>query len=441
MTLEIRQSTQFTIQQLALVTKVGSIDITGVYDELNIFDTVMMPCMSGNIVIRDAIGLSKKLLLDGSEYIIIKIAKDDLGNGPAFNFEKTFRVYKQTDRKNINQNSEMYILHFAAEELIFSEQQKINQSFKGIYSKLAQLVLTEYLKVPYEARKIGIIEPTKGIYSVIVPNLSPFDTMNWLIKRSVDTQGLPNFLFFQNKIGYNFISLSTLLSADPIIDINFKPKNVPNQNGQTVADEFSGARDYKIVSQFNTVESIRDGVYAGKFIGFDALMRRKQVHQVNFNDIWNKSKHANPNIAINTASNRKNIDPAKMYDSKVMISPFTSTRINNPYTVTNDSTTATVADNTHNYVLQRKAILSNLMQNRVQVTVPGNFSLSSGFNVFLDMKSRFNDNDETNDDSVYGKYLIIAARHVIKYDRHETIIEVATDSSTKPFTKSNITGM
>ena len=440
MSLEIVQSTQYAIQQLTLVTKAGDVDITGIFDEINLFDSVLMPCMSGNIVIRDAIGLSKKLLIDGSEYIIIKINKDNLGNGAAFNYDRTFRIYKQTDRKNINQTSEMYILHFASEELIFSEQQKVNQSFKGNYSQLAQLVLTNYLKVPFETRKIGIIEPTRGIFSVVVPNLSPFDTMNWLIKRSVDTQGLPNYLFYQNKLGYNFASLSTLLAADPIMNVNFKPKNLPNPSGQTMADEFTGARDYKIVSQFNIIEGVRDGVYAGKFIGFDPLMRRKQVHQINFMDIWNSSKHANPNIGLSAASNRNNVDPAKMYDSKVTLFPFTSTRINNPYTVTNDPTTATIADNTHNYVLQRKAILSNLMQNRVQVSVPGNFALSAGFNVFLDMKSRFNDGD-TNDDTVYGKYLIVAARHVIKYDRHETLIEVATDSTNKVFAKSRISGM
>jgi hypothetical protein len=441
MTLDIRQSTQFTIKQLALVTKVGSVDITGLYEEINLFDSVVMPCMSGNIVIRDAVGLTANLLLDGSEYIIVKITKDDLGNGTHFNYDRTFRIYKQTNRKNINQNSEMYVLHFVSSELIFSEQQKINQHFKGNYHTLAKLVLNDYLKVPFQASKIGIMEPTSGIHSIIVPNLSPFNTMNWIIKRAVDMNGLPNYLFYQNKIGYNFVSLSTLLSAASIMDINFRPKNLPNinENEDSMGNEFTGARDYKILSQFNVLDSIRDGVYAGKFIGFDPLMRKKQTHKVNFNDIWDKSKHANKYRSVSTAYNRSGIDPGEMYDGKVSMFPFSSTRINNAYTVKNDIATATIIDNTHNYILQRKSIFSNLMQNRIQITLPGNFALSSGFNVSLDMKSRFNDNGEPNDDSVFGKYLIIASRHVIKYDRHETILEVATDSSSKVFATSTST--
>jgi hypothetical protein len=35
------------------------------------------------------------------------------------------------------------------------------------------------------------------------------------------------------------------------------------------------------------------------------------------------------------------------------------------------------------------------------------------------------------DKSKSGKYLIVAARQMITYDKHETILEVATDSSNR----------
>jgi hypothetical protein len=41
--------------------------------------------------------------------------------------------------------------------------------------------------------------------------------------------------------------------------------------------------------------------------------------------------------------------------------------------------------------------------------------------------------DDNIDESLSGKYLIIATRHMIGYDKHETIIEVATTSSSVPF--------
>ena len=124
--IEISQSTQFKIRQLEIVSKVGTIDVSGIFDELNIYDSIMMPCMSGNIIIRDALGLSSRLYFDGSEYLNINIGKEN--EEDVTSFKKTFRIYRQSDRKNINQTSEMYILHFVSEELIYSKQQYLQIS-------------------------------------------------------------------------------------------------------------------------------------------------------------------------------------------------------------------------------------------------------------------------------------------------------------------------
>jgi hypothetical protein len=45
-------------------------------------------------------------------------------------------------------------------------------------------------------------------------------------------------------------------------------------------------------------------------------------------------------------------------------------------------------------------------------------------------KSRDGDNE---DPSLSGRYLIIASRQIIGYDKHETIIEIATTSSDNQF--------
>jgi hypothetical protein len=186
--------------------------------------------MSGNILIKDSIGLSKRLLFDGSEFLDIDISKSDESSGT--NIVKTFRIFKQSDRSNVNQTSEVYILHFVSEEMIYSEQQKISQSYTGIYSDIATSVLIDYLKVP--KNKIGVIEPTKGINSSIVPLLSPIDTLNWLTKRSISQNDLADFLFFENKLGFNFVSLSNLFSIKTSLTINFKPKNLSD----SVSEEF-----------------------------------------------------------------------------------------------------------------------------------------------------------------------------------------------------------
>ena len=163
------------------------------------------------------------------------------------------------------------------------------------------------------------------------------------------------------------------------------------------------------------------------------------TNKINFQDIYKKSKHANKNPNITAARNRDGLDGSQMYNSKISLYPFQSTRIDSSYTKSNDNITATIIDDTHNYIFQRRAIFKNLMQRKVQMVLPGNFTITSGLNLNLMMPSRAISDDNSNpyDISLSGKYLIIGARHIIKYDKHETVVEVATDSSDRPLIDSS----
>ena len=73
----IASSTQFFIKKLEIVSKFGKpTQVSSIFEELNIFDSVLTPCMSGNIVLKDSVGLSNKLLFDGSEFLVVEILKD-----------------------------------------------------------------------------------------------------------------------------------------------------------------------------------------------------------------------------------------------------------------------------------------------------------------------------------------------------------------------------
>ena len=117
--MDINNSSQFNVNELVIVTKAGKIDITAIYEEINIFDSLLMPVMSGNVLVRDAIGLSATLLFDGSESLLIDISKSV--NSDVASFKKAFRIYKQSDRNIINPNSEAYVLHFVTHMLHYSD--------------------------------------------------------------------------------------------------------------------------------------------------------------------------------------------------------------------------------------------------------------------------------------------------------------------------------
>ena len=92
-------------------------------------------------------------------------------------------------------------------------------------------------------------------------------------------------------------------------------------------------------------------------------------------------------------------------------------------------------ENYESYLFQRKAILANLMEKRIKFAMPGNFQLTSGLNVnvMLPNMAQREKGDDNIDESLSGKYLIVATRQIIGLEKHETVIEVATTSTQKEY--------
>jgi hypothetical protein len=429
MSFQVGKSTEFRINELAIVTKAGPIDISSIYEEINIFDSLLLPVMSGNILVRDSVGLSNALLFDGSESLLIDIAKDP--NSDIANFKRAFRIYKQSSRKNDGLNSELYVLHFVSDELMYSDQQKINQSYQSTYGKVVSKILTDYLKVP-ENMAGGIFEDTVGIRTITIPNLRPLEAIEWCAKRCVDTNQSPNYMFFQNITGFNFVSLSTLLTQADILDVKFEPKNQAKSNP---IFEISTARAFEVVTQNDSVAKQRSGVNSGQFIGFDPLTRTTAKKQISYGDVYTAMKHGNDNPNLSIVQNRAGVDNTKTFDSRKAMANFGTAQQLSAYIKKADPTSLSKIENIESWLFQRKAIIDNLMAKRLKIAMPGNFQLSSGFNVNVmapnfGIKERGADNEDA---SLSGKYIIVASRQIIGYNKHETVIEVATTSTNNEF--------
>mgnify|MGYP000889041355 CR=1 FL=1 len=417
-------STQYKVREVSIVTKGGSIEVTSLFEELNIFDSLFLPVISGNILITDSIGLSGRFLFDGSEVIKIFLCKDE--NSDIGVFKESFRIYKQTDRKNLTQTSEKYILHFVSDELIFSDQQRVNQGYVATYSNVIENILTDHLRI--ENKKHALHEGTSGVRNIVIPNLRPLEAIEWCAKRAVDEYNSPNYMFYCNNVGFNFASLSTLLSNSSILDIKFEPKNLTNKNA---LEEMSSARSFEVVNQNDVIDRTRSGVNAGMFIGFDPMTRTFDSKPVTYNSNFTAMKHANEYQNVTEILNRDGSSNLTTFESRKVLSVFGAARRYSQYIQRWYPESVSLVENYEEQIFQRRAILKNLTARRIKLTMPGNFQLTSGFNVFFTAPSfaKREIGEYTEDKSISGKYIIIATRHIITNSRHETVIEVATDST------------
>jgi hypothetical protein len=425
------QSTKFVIKELYVIAPDGSrYDLSSVYQELNLFDNLFVPCVSGNIQVTDAVDFGGKLqLFKGNRKLKIVIDKST-EYVPGLRYEKQFIIYKHTNLKNLNMSSKTYTLHFVSEEFLLSMQKKVSQNYVGRYSDIAATILIDELKVPESAPRnglggLGTIYPSNGPQNIIIPALTPFDAINWVSKRTVSSYsndgGDPDYVFFETaQEGYSFAPLRYFMDRESSFSINFNPKNLSDNLSQ----EFTGARDMKVLSNFSLLDTVKDGVYAGKFVGFDTLTKTFKITSVK--TVFEKGNKQN-NLA--DGLNKEGSKYSDMDDSRVVVYPFASPRLTDSYIQENSAEEVNFADNTQDYIFQRKAIFSNLMQRRLQLMMPGNFALFSGSTVEVTVpKYAIDDGRGTKDTSLSGKYIITGTRHVIRADKHETLIEVATDN-------------
>lgn len=418
-------TTGFEIIKLDIVLKSGEeVSLQGLFQELNLFDSMFSPCLSGSVLITDSIGLINKLQFDGQEALLVKLGK----TREEITFEQAYRIHKLSDRININQNSEMYVLHFVSNEFVSSAQLKVNQVFSNFtYSQMVVNVLATYLGVDKM-----IIHNSEGLHTKQMPNLSPLDTVNWITKRALDEKNTPTFLFFQNRYGYNFVSLNKLINDQSPIRVTFNPKNLSESD--VFDEEYYGARYIKTINQYNIIDNIKSGVYASSLVGFDPITRTIKTKNLSFYNHYDKTNHLNENSNLAEFSNQSDISkiPQKnteSYQSRKLLYPVSYDRTNSKYIQNNDKNSINYSENP-DYLLERKAIFKNLMTKRVRVVVPGNFRFTTGQNVLLSLPERQEQTSDNKDESLYGKYLIIGARHIINYNKHETVFDAVSDSNT-----------
>lgn len=421
---DLREADQYKIKEIFIMGKEGPIDIQNLFEEINLYDSIFLPVTSGNIIITDTIRLTDILRFDGTEVISLYLTKTK----SALSYRKNFRIYKQTDRTNINQNTERYILHFVADEYVSSTQQKVNKSYKDTYSKVANNIMNNFIKTNHPK----IFENSFGVREIVVPNLSPLEAIDWCAKRALSQKKSPEFLFYSDNNNFNFVTLSSLLKQKSVLDAPIK-FGVKNLTGGDPSKELYMAKGLEVVSQNDTIDKIQKGVFSGSFVGFDTTTGSINTLKNDFDKNYAATDHANKNALDTNMQNQNGTTLKSSYDSNKAVYVARDSRSGSNYIKQADPKSINSNEAYEKLILQRKAIFSNLVSRKIKLSLPGNFLLTSGKMVDLDVAPfsiKTSSEKELRDKSLSGKYLIVATRHILGLNKHTTFIEIATDSTT-----------
>jgi len=414
------------------------VDLKPMMIELSYFEDIFNNAVSGNMLVEDAQGMIEKLQMHGNEYIRFAFGKD---NNPNLRIDKIFRVYKISNRrKSLNFDTENYVIHFCSDELVLSNQYKISKSYKGQgVSDIVKDVLKTKIKAPKEKYKEANIEKTKGVYSIIVPNFSPFETLNWLCSYAQSASGGvmgSDMIFYENVEGYNFKSLQSLFKTDPYFTYEYRPKNTSEKdNYGDASKQIFNVLTYEILDTFNTVESVSEGTFANRLLSIDPLLRRYKIVDFNYNTYQQKSTRLNNNPVVNNLQNRFGHELYNTPQGSYKLSMSNANQQDSEYiksksgSVQNDYFFET-------FVSQRKSQLLLANHMKVKFSIPGDPNLSVGKTINFKLYSNepVSDKQSKGIDKYYsGKYLVTAVRHMIQSSEYVTVFEAVKDSTVSKF--------
>ena len=215
---------------------------TTAWTELNFFENIDRPGVQGMVTIADAIGFIEGTPILGEEILEVQfstagVTPDPIpvtgSNTPPPSSEKIitnrFRIYKADPPVAVSDNIREITLHFVSDLAVKNIQTQVQKSFKGnsnnplTIADIARKIYCESFVSFSDSNIDGnptnkefLIEPTSGMYSVHIPNWTPFKAIKFLTERAqssnINSKGA-NFVFYETLKGYRFVSVETLMQG------------------------------------------------------------------------------------------------------------------------------------------------------------------------------------------------------------------------------------
>ena len=176
----------------------GKVDLKLFVGEITIFESLLKPYLTCNIAILDDKGyLTDRVQLQGSETVEIEVGGTFEEEVP-IDINIKFRVVKIVNQYKVNDKATGYVLHCISESAFNDSFVKVSKSYHDNLEDIGEKVLKRYLNVnvvkekPYFANdEISDQGPVK----VVIPCLSPYHTLEWLMDRATGEGGAPMFAF------------------------------------------------------------------------------------------------------------------------------------------------------------------------------------------------------------------------------------------------------
>jgi hypothetical protein len=361
----------------------SSIDVSRVLTDLDIYEDITKPFLTGRCVISDFNNIMSAIELSGDETLKLTIQKP--GNYPPV--KKTFFIDSVINSTKINDSVETYAVHLVEDVDYLANLENVNKSYQGKPSEIVKNIIAQYFptKTFTPVIDINLEKESNNPMKVIIPNLNPVEAITWVKKNSRTQEGMPYFLFTAlaggDKIYY--ADLGSLLSQVPI--------NLPTpfRNWQAGTQYDYSSNDFQIVSYKsqntdNLYKLIRNGNVGATHSFYDTINGGGSKVDLDIEKIF---EELDKNTVLSKAQKKWMYPEGSLIDKKRTSSYVSEKRFTYPVTKNYEDGFSSI--NGYNEEIDetayRKKVIGSaishfLEKNKMTVTVPGTIFLQNNEN-------------------------------------------------------------
>lgn len=262
------------------------IDLTNSILFADYFEDILSPCVTMTLQISSQYSIFNGLPIRGGEIVTFDV--ETFSGEFKLDREFSMHVYKVggivTDA-----NKEIFTLHLVSREGLTNETIRVQKKYelRPINEHVTSILRDVLRTTKYRSENI---ERTSNSFAFIGTLKKPFTVLTWLGPKSVPStsssgrngnrgRGVSGFLFYENKDGFNFRSIDSLVASTRNQVGSTQRENIPRYTYSQAITENSDANNFSILNyafekNIDLMKSLRVGMYSNVTYFYD-LYRNK----------------------------------------------------------------------------------------------------------------------------------------------------------------------
>ena len=421
----------YKINQFVIKTLDGTklVDITNSLVFFDYYEDILSPCVTAVAVVMNSSSLFNILPIRGGESVIIDVSTA-FGD---FVLDDNYSMYVyKVSGLDAEKGKEMFTLHMVSREGLTNETVRCQRKYQGNLKNTVTTILKDVLLT--EKYKENNIEVTSNDYSFIGNNKKPFHTLTWLGPKAVpatgpaggtsgggqtgEAKGTAGFLFYENKEGFNFRSIDSLVSPTQIQIGSTNKENIPSYFYTQVIENNKIANEFKILNysfekNSDLMKALRVGTYANKTYFYDLYTNKLDLYTYKLKDQINNKLGSQDKLAVSK----------EFGESITRIMVRTSDR----GALNTDGTVGDVKRNGADMAMSYSRY-NILFGQALNMIVPCNINLKVGDIIYSEFPRIDSSNIAQADEEQSGYYLIKELRHHFEGGQMITSLRLIRDS-------------